>query len=547
MSSPAALALPCVVQLGFAGSRTLFNLPPELEGQRAVFELQVEEYLVQALGSLRKELHLKENHFLCGISQIAVGADTIFTRACARANILQRIFLPQPRDVYFAGVGSHGPDFSEAERLKAEKLLTSGHIIQERVVSHAATRAQRFEDCNREILRVSDVLVCIRRPDVRNDPGGTWDFFSLAQRHGKKTLEICVELSSKNEPEFYSKWHGVDFSPPMLPTSIESVSLLAGAMALPSVADFCAAVKQLASAEAKRHSAVFSRAALVVISTHVIATLCATVALTSHMASEAGSGPVPATHWWMPALLAVELVVLIGGFMTHLWLHHAKSLKAWTLSRLLAEINRSVTSLGNLHIYLEYLFDLRLPADLRPLLRTINILHLRSTRPFANDAWETIRDAYVSNRFTDPDPKKGQITFFLGRSESEAIKLRLANAVFVLCSLMAIFATATKFVALAGLLKAPPLFIAAWTNLLGTAAIFLPTLAVGAVSWAAAKEYNARVQSFKGMLDFLNEQQDRLLKATSAQEFHRLVEETESNLLGENVEWYFRTKVIGVP
>ena len=84
-------------------------------------------------------------------------------------------------------------------------------------------------------------------------------------------------------------------------------------------------------------------------------------------------------------------------------------------------------------------------------------------------------------------------------------------------------------------------------KVLGSLTIFLPTLAVGALSWAAAKEYKARVQSFEAMRDFLEMQRDRLQQASSDRQFRRLVEETESRLLGETVDWYFRTTVIAVP
>jgi hypothetical protein len=123
MSASLSRALPCVVQVGFAGSRRLFDLPAGCDDQRRALEQQVEERIVQKLASLPKDLGLAGRHFLCGISQIAVGAGIIFTRACEQLQIPQRIFLPQPRDVYFAAVGSCGqPDFSPQARLDAEMV-----------------------------------------------------------------------------------------------------------------------------------------------------------------------------------------------------------------------------------------------------------------------------------------------------------------------------------------------------------------------------------------------------------------------------------------
>ena len=556
MSASPSRALPCVVQVGFAGSRRLFDLPAGGGDQQRALEQQVEERLGQTLASLPKDLGLAGHHFLCGISQIAAGADLIFTRACERLQIPQRIFLPQPRDVYLEAVGSSGhPDFAPQARLDAEQILTHKHIIQERVVSDADDRATRFEDCNREILRESNVVVCLIGAGTENGRGGTAELLTLAQERGKTVLEIRVVIT-KGQAELLPTWHGLkSFRPPVLPQAVEGVTLQldsqqsADAGVLPSVSQFCGAVKQHASAEAKRHNELFSRAALVVVGTHVLATLCATVVLAAHGAREAEAAPDRQTGFWILGLLALEFALLACGFMMHRWLHHAKSQKSWAISRLLAEINRSVTALGNLHIHLAYLFGLRLPRELSPLFHTINILHLRSTRPFAHEPWEALRDAYLVNRFDDSDPRKGQIRYFTDRCKTESNRLRFANALFITCSSLAILATATKLVLqlllLRGRLPAQP--EAFWPKVLGTLAVFLPTLAVGALSWAAAKEYKARLQAFDAMRRFLQTQEDYLKKAVSSREFHLLVEETESNLLGETVEWYFRRTVIGVP
>ena len=87
----------------------------------------VEKYLVERLGHLRDDLELESNHFFVGISQLACGADTLFTRACLRAvrqPIPQRIFLPQHRELFLAAVGSKGtPDFTPDENAEAKSLL----------------------------------------------------------------------------------------------------------------------------------------------------------------------------------------------------------------------------------------------------------------------------------------------------------------------------------------------------------------------------------------------------------------------------------------
>jgi hypothetical protein len=145
-------SLPCVVQLGFAGSRKLFVDPQPNPPQLMALQEEVEHYLTERLNRLREELNLERNYFLVGISQIACGADTLFTRACRSRRIPQRIFLPQHRDAYLSAVGSDGitADFTTNERKEAELLLGADHIIQERIVSDSADRQQQFEDVNVE-------------------------------------------------------------------------------------------------------------------------------------------------------------------------------------------------------------------------------------------------------------------------------------------------------------------------------------------------------------------------------------------------------------
>lgn len=347
------------------------------------------------------------------------------------------------------------------------------------------------------------------------------------------------------------QWHGpMEASLPALPKCLAALSLIPGpapeecAADWPSVAEFCDAVKWHAGVQAKHHHGQFSRTALTVIATHVLATLCATLALAGHRAAEAKGGSATIALGWISGLLVLELALLVGGLGAHHCLHRAKSLRAWAVFRLVAELNRSVTALGKLHIYLSYQFTLHLPADLRPLLRTLNILHLRSTRPFASAPWKPLRDDYLFNRLTNPDPSKGQIQYYADQWQAGARRLRFANALFLVCSVLAILSTMAKLgLHLVGIAPTSELALGGG-QVLGSLAIFLPTLAVGALSWVAAGQYKARVQSFGTMRNFLERQSKLLRAATSDREFRHLVEETEARLLNETAGWYFQTTVL---
>ncbi|KAA3593401.1 MAG: hypothetical protein D8M57_00900 [Candidatus Scalindua sp. AMX11] len=59
------------------------------------------EQLVLQLKKLIKTLKLGEQHFFCGISQIAIGSDMLFVKACQAIKdeeIPHRLFLPQHLD-----------------------------------------------------------------------------------------------------------------------------------------------------------------------------------------------------------------------------------------------------------------------------------------------------------------------------------------------------------------------------------------------------------------------------------------------------------------
>ena len=524
--------LPCVVQLGFAGSRQL--LPPG--SQNAALDAQIQAYLAQQLDALPTALGLSPSHFLCGISQIAIGADTLFTHVCKERNLAQWIFLPQPREEYLTAVASNNkPDFTDDERRVARELLDSPHIILERVVGHAPDRHARFEDVNLEIVRASDVVICLLRADAEYKPGGTEHLLDLAKKRGRPALELRVGWKD-GKPDFTAAWHNREtYQPPRLPEELKDLPLpsAAGAPGAPTATAFRDAVKTFASAEAEGQRTQFHYAAFGIIFTHLLATLLAAGALAIHAIHD------------LPLLLALllfaELVLLAGGFGVHQYLHHSHAVKRWALSRLIAETTRSLRAIGNLHLYLDYLFWLPFPARLQPLLRTLNVLHLRSTRPSRDADWKPLRDSYVAIRLDDE--KKGQIPYYRRELKRDQRRLSIANATFFVCSLFAILATGIKLVVTLGETHLCSLFTmlataiklgesnpeaAAWLpGFLGLLAIVLPVMAVGALSYTAAMDTAARVHTYAETLQFLEKEHRPLLQQTeSPREFATLVLET---------------------
>jgi hypothetical protein len=541
---PVSSPFPCVVHLGFAGSRHLFDRSHDAPIAEAHLENQVLEYFSTRLGELPGELGLKPGHFLCGISQIACGADSIFTRACRDRRIPQRIFLPQHRDAYLSAIGSDGkPDFTSDERKEAESLLSAEHIIQERVVSVSADRQQRFEDVNVQILRVSDVVVCLLREDAVGKPGGTAQLLERAKQRGTPVLAIRVGLRD-GQPKFREQWHNQDekhpFQPPRLPEELAALPASVSLDPLPSREEYCEPLKKLASTQAKWHQRLFKYATVVIIGTHILATLAATVALATR-----GHGDGHGVPWPILALLAVELLFLTIGFGVHFHLHRTRAARVWAVARVTAELARSLRAIGNRHVYLEYLFRLQLPQRFRPLLRTLSVLQLRSTWLRRDDPWEPARDQYIRGRFDDQT--NGQIGFYQRGLITDERRLQRCRWTFSVCSLLAIAATA----AMLGLMLSSPGWLenwaAVWPPVLETLAIMLPVMAVGGLSWAAALDCEARVETFRETLNFLYRQKPHIEQATSAAEFDTLLLETETTLLGEIANWYSRRSNMEVP
>jgi len=535
--------LPCAVQLGFAGSRRLFEQPPGDPVKQAELDSRVERYLIDMLSQLPHELELHPNHFLVGMSQIACGADLLFTRACLHArpqSIPQRIILPQHRQAYLLATDSDGiADFSADERAQAVSLLNESHIIQERVVSHSADRTVQFMDASAELLRVSDVIVCLLRAESSGKPGGTNELLDRAKVRGVPVLEIRVGLTS-GEPTFNRAWHNLGkrwstgdqdhpFCRPHLPHALAHESVRISVEPLPTVQEFCNPLKHLVSTQAKQHQNLFKFAAVAIITTHTLATIFATLAVVLH---KAGGDPGTAANGHSlldPVLLGIEVMLLLAGFGVHSNLHHSQAARTWAIARVVAELARSLQAIGPHHVYLKHLFFLPLPYSFRPLLRTLNILHLRSTWPERNTEWKPQRDAYIRNRVDD------QIRFYERRLVVDNRRLWWCQSTFTICSILAIAATSVKFI-LTLLSSSNDLLL----STLGTLAIVLPVLAVGGLSWSAALDCEARVETFIETLRFLERQRPFFEQATTVTEFDRLLLETESVLLGETANWFSR-------
>ena len=540
-SLPVPPGIPLAVQLGFAGSRRLLDKVAHPGMNEAEFHAQVLEHLVGLLQELPRKLGLSEKHFFCGVSQIAIGADTIFTRACRRLSIRQRVFLPQHRDAYFAGKSKKDErDFTDAEVEVAQELLRGTHIIEERIVSQSADRSERFEDVNLELARVSDVLIALRRADAEGKPGGTIDLIERARARHKPLLEITVSVAG-GLVSFSEKWHphrspsdkdgAPFFKPPMLPAVLKGCTI-------PGGADFAETLRIFSSAQAQRHQWRFKSAALAIVGAHFAATLCALAVLAFY----------ERLHGLLAWLLGVELLFLFGGLSWHWLLHHSRATERWATARLVSEVARSVASMARVPGYLGHFFTLPLPESLRPLLRTLNVFHLEATRGIEPGTWLARRDAYVHDRLACPE--SGQIPYFKAQRVKARQGLRVANSVFYTGGAVAFLATLTKLLihwnspSVAWFVSSGD--VTQYKLGLGLLAIILPVLSVAALSLAASFDLEARQHTYEEMFQALEKQKRFIENATFEREFVDLVLQTETRLVGENVNWFSRRAFTGV-
>lgn len=546
------MQLPLVVQIGFSGSRELFSLAASTGGRNQE-QLELEAELASQFEEiLRDEIQFnfenKSNLFFCGISQAAIGSDIVFSNACKKLRWTQRIFLPQHRDAYLNAEGTYGPDFTDSQRADTEQVLSSSHIIQERVVSHSVNRQERFEETNLEIIHASDVLVAIVNEDNIGRKGGTDQFIKSAQQRSRPLLKITVKANPDSGVQLSHEWIGPPINIPQLPASIAKEKTKIDRSAIwpsrssaeadiPSSNEYTKYLKNLSSEKSKWKQNLFKWYASIIIGSHIAATLMATIAL------KLGNVEFHKLLIW---LLNCEIAFLVVGFGVHQWLHKTHAVEHWALYRLIAEVARSRGGVGTLHVYLSHFFTLPFHKSLNPLLRTINVLHLFSTRK-TSENWQTHRKRYIEERLGPfSNDIRLQIPYYDHSSKQAKRKHKRCLSVFKFASLIAIIATAIKLLVALHWIPLDENVVKTVKTITGSIAIMLPIIAVAVLSLAAAFDFVATEHTSKELHEFLVLQVELLEQSSSSVEYSRLVLQTEERLLGETVNWYSRRTFVSV-
>ena len=521
--------LPLAVHVGFSGSRALADASRADSVESRAWSAELRAALQRELERLPDALALSSQHFIVGLSQLAIGADTLFTESLQQLQWPQRLFLPQARAEFLRAEGSQGPDFLPHERERAEALFGSTHVVEEAVVGGGGSRAERFEETNLRILGESDLLICLRANSAPGKTGGTQQLLERAAVRGVPVLELVIGQDAQGLPALTVKWHRQErFSAPGLPAALATIPPLDATAGLPTVRDYAERLKENTSVHAGRLRGRFTTAAAVIVGTHVFATFVAGGALKAHHIG------------WIACLVVVELGLLGYGLWTHLRLHHRGGTTGWALTRLCAEVGRSVLALDGIPGALQTLQSLPFPRSLAPMLRTLTVLQLARDRRKADKRFEDVRERYCDTRLTSP--KSGQITYYANAQRQALLWKERADTCFATLSFRAIAAVALKR---AFSLKSDFGLFPSHTSeviaaVFGVCAVALPVLAVGAISLASAFDLEARASTFHEMHEFLQAQVNQVAQASSSQELAALAATIEARLLGETLTWYSR-------
>jgi hypothetical protein len=544
---------PLVVHVALAGSRQLYDARAHPELRAEEIERQVAAQCEQRLRELPAALGLSDQHFLCGVSQLAAGVDTAFASACQVLGMPQRILLPERADNYLQAASAGGqPDFTPAQRETASQLLASPHIIEVRVASTASDRTRRFEETNLALLRGSDVVLCLVRENAVPRAGGTASLIRRARAMGKPVLELgihIVEGRAVVQPlKPLREWdNGPDYTLPGVAPELADLALPApGAFgtALPSASAYIAAIKAHSRARTQQHRKLFNRGAAQVIGFHVLATVLAAGVLAFHP-------PAP----WTGLMLGLELLLIGLGLYQHRRLHHESLMRAWAVTRASGEAMRSLSHAHSIGEPLDYALALPWDGGLLPLLNTCCVLghrdrRLAPPRDSESDEARALRATYLQRRLLEETGLAGQLPYYRFHAADATRQFRRLNRWFWRLALAAITATSLK------LLLSINTCVAGWPcfgpppalliTLAGLTAILAPVAAVGFLSWASAGDLDARAKTFDEMQRFLAHKVDQLKACEHGLEFHHLVREVETHLLGENLQWYARRIFVSV-
>ena len=511
--------LPVAVHVGFAGIRAIDSENGHLQ--------QLCNKQFEAVFKKITETLADRRPLFCGISQIAKGADTLFTEFCRAQGYLQKIYLPQSLSFFLQATGSSGPDLSDKEKTRAKELSRSEHIIQIQTVSSSDDRHTRFEETNFEILKSSDVIIClINEPAKEGRKGGTYELLERAKNHKTPLFVIRYDAESKSFCTEIEEYNLEKLCPFRLPDQLSKPIPQDKQQSVETLEGFVTVSKEITSEKAGTEKKKYENSVAVITWTHVIATSLAVITV---FLSSVFENDLPL--WLAIVLLVVELMLLITGFRYHNKFHHSKVTQTWAINRLISEINRSIVNVKIAHIDISYLRKISFSDNLIPLLNTLDVLYLKDLKGSPVEDCESIRKTYVDNRLSG---SKGQLTYYQSNLEKESAKQDTYTILFKTFSILAMVAILIKIVIKYYHLEDH--FVALMTAII----VIFPVVAVAVMSINISKDLEERQSTFRENIDYLTNIKTLLENANTITECQYLILKAEQKMLSEVVSWFNR-------
>jgi hypothetical protein len=480
--------LPLFKFVGFTGHRHLAQ--PEL----------IQRRVAEALQQLTARYSGVE---WIAVSSIAEGADLLFVQTALAQRLAWHAILPFS-DAEFQR------DFTSAGWQQVEHLLAQA--AERFTVVGTADRAEAYLDAGLETVDRADVMVAVWDGAAARGKGGTAEIITYA-RELQRPLVVIDALSGEVTEENFAHLGTAD-------DWLDSINGLPGTGNAPdhtrpgepppALIEFM----RKADLAATRGAPQFRRLVGSTVLLHVAATLLAVAAL------------VYGWHWL--ALPWLKLLCLLGATGVALLLGWKHTHGQWLRQRLVAEVCRSAISAWGLPRSLDFLERLGV-GELRPMIRTIAVLHQRALREPTFDLAQ-FKARYLEKRIV------GQLNYYR-RQESRAAPLwRRLRAAFWISTVLAIVSTAAY--AVAHTLHAENVPLAVEHLVFQLAPICLPVLAAGSISFISINDLQRRVARYREMQAVLERCRRQVALTHSWNSVAKAVSETEHALLNEVVEWH---------
>lgn len=476
--------LPLFHVVGFSGHRQV-NRPAEAAA---------------AVGRALEALRSDGSGEWIALSSVAVGGDMIFARQAIERGLSWHALLPLPAAEFRA-------DFAEADWALAEGLLAKSEHV--RVITENGSREDAYLDCGMETVNECDVLMVLWDGEPARGKGGTADVIAYARELGKPLILIdasSFESRRENFEAFARADHNLaDFN--RLPAAPGPEGGFPREPAeLVAIDRFQRKVDHAASRGAPQ----FRRLIAGTVILHVLATLVAAAGL--------------AFEWHVSALPWVKLLCLASALGVALILRYTGAHHQWVRCRLAAEIARSALATWGLPRKAPLFQELDIP-EFRPLMRSLHVLHLRSSaaQPVP---MEEFKANYLENRVDD---QLGYYRRRLARALPQLVRLRTG---FWISTVLAILCTAAYALDMVHLPERGQQLLYYFLP------ISLPVVAAACISLISVHDLHRRVARYREMEHVLESSRKQISFCRTWNSLERIVQRTEGTLILEVMEWH---------